>query len=183
MFQCLLLYWITNVRGCCWRAGKHVFNCSKYEKRQSGVWVIQQPMKPAESGYYNADLDAVQNPSLSLPLTVALKQRVSIRWPNSSHFYQRLPKRMQTTPPVDVKRQPIIFFGWNVISFIFRDQDVIAISQKLELVFFLFSWFWTWISYFASFFQKTLIAIISELFLTVGNFGWGLCRHTHRDPT
>lgn len=83
---------------------------------------------------------------------------------------------MQTSPLVGVRRQAIIFSGWNAIRFIFRDQDIVTISQTLNLVLFLFFFslrfeleFLGWDS--SS--KKTSIAMISELFLTVGKFGWG----------
>jgi len=49
----------------------------------------------------------------------------------------------KTDDAIGVKRLPIIFLPWNMISFIFRDQDIVKISQTLELFYFIFSKLWT----------------------------------------
>jgi len=78
----------------------------------------------------------------------------------------------KTDDAIGVKRLPIIFLAWNMISFIFRDQDIVKISQTLELFYFIFSKLWTWISNLRFPFQKTVIAMRSELLLTAGKFRW-----------
>ena len=91
--------------------------------------------KQVQLGITTLNLDAKQNLASSQPLTVAFKAAIISIMPEIKPFLTTLAK----SDAIGVKRLPIIFLGWNVISFIFRDQDIVTISQTLELFYFFFS--------------------------------------------
>lgn len=86
-------------------------------------------------GITTLNLDAKQNLASSQSLTVAFKAAIIPMMAEIKPFLTTLAKN----DGIGVKRLTIIFLGWNVISFIFRDQDIVTISQTLELFYFIFS--------------------------------------------